>query len=73
MALNLNFLSHFRVKVFWVSGTWVQNNKCCNIVNIYSSCLISDKKEMWKILAMSKRGFGGEFWCLVGDFNAVKH
>lgn len=56
-----------------VSGVWVKNNKCCNIINIYSPCLISEKRELWRIHIMSKRGFDGVLWCLVGDFNAIKN
>lgn len=33
----------------------------------------SVKKAMWSDILMSKRGFGGQAWCIVGDFNAVQN
>jgi hypothetical protein len=27
---------------------------------------------MWEEILMSRRGFGIENWCIVGDFNAVR-
>lgn len=51
-------------------GTY--ENKVFFLVNIYSSCNIAIKKKMWEDLKMSKKGFGREVWCLMGDFNADK-
>jgi hypothetical protein len=50
---------------------WGPNRKVCFIVNIYSSCDIVAKRRLWRNLIMSKGGFGGSVWCLLGDFNAV--
>ncbi|PNX57396.1 cytochrome p450, partial [Trifolium pratense] len=36
-----------------------------------SECDLSGKRRLWETLIMSKRGFGGGVWCVIGDFNAV--
>ncbi|WJX91755.1 hypothetical protein P8452_73482 [Trifolium repens] len=50
---------------------WGAHKKVCFIVNVYSKCDIADKRRLWDMLLMSKRGFGGGAWCVIGDFNAV--
>lgn len=45
----------------------------CHLVNVYSPCTLEGKRRVWRDLVMSKRGFGGEAWCVAGDFNAVSH
>lgn len=50
---------------------WTKNTVPCIIVNIHSSCNITQKR-IWEDLLMSKKGFGGPLWCVVGDFNVVK-
>jgi hypothetical protein len=42
------------------------------VVNVYSKCSLIDKRNLWGDLLMSKRGFGGCSWCIVGDFNSVR-
>jgi exonuclease III len=42
------------------------------VVNVYSKCSLMDKRNLWGGLLMSKRGFGGCSWCIVGDFNSVR-
>lgn len=54
-----------------VCGVWVKTNSTCVVMNIYSSCSLSIKKEMWRVHVMSKLSLGGKLWCLVGDFNAI--
>lgn len=41
------------------------------MVNVYSKCAMSDKRRLWGELVMSKRGFVGSIWCLLGDSNVV--
>ncbi|XP_058783145.1 uncharacterized protein LOC131657804 [Vicia villosa] len=48
-------------------------NKILYIVNIYSSCLLSKKKEMWKELLDLKEAFKDGEWIMGGDFNATKN
>lgn len=56
-----------------VCGTWVPNNKSCTMVNIYSSSLIIEKREPWRNISMSNKGFASELWGLAGDFNSIKN
>jgi len=42
-------------------------------VNVYSKCSITDKREMWEKLLSLKESFGGDVWCVAGDFNSVLH
>lgn len=55
-----------------VCGEWGPLKIKCFMVNIYSSCILAEKKKLWDDLRMTKRGFGRGAWCLMGDFNAVK-
>lgn len=50
---------------------WGYSKQKCFVVNIYAPCNLAGKRKLWEDLKMSKRGFGGGRWCLVGDFNAV--
>jgi hypothetical protein len=43
------------------------------MVNVYSSCDLLAERRLWGNLIMSKQGFGGNAWCVLGDFNAVLH
>lgn len=43
------------------------------IVNVYSSCILLKKKELWgTLLDLKEAHIDGE-WIFGGDFNAVKH
>ncbi|KAK2372071.1 hypothetical protein P8452_45480 [Trifolium repens] len=42
------------------------------VVNVYSKLNLNDKKQLWSDILMSRRGFGGCSWCIVGDFNSVR-
>jgi hypothetical protein len=52
---------------------WGVNKQICYIVNIYSKCDLASKRKLWEVLLMSKNGFGGNAWCVLGDFNAILH
>jgi hypothetical protein len=52
---------------------WGAQKKRCYIVNVYSKCDLTNKRRLWESILMSKGGFGGEAWCVIGDFNAVLH
>jgi exonuclease III len=50
----------------------VQDLSRCYVINVYAKCNLSEKRRLWREILMSKRGFGGECWCIVGDFNSVR-
>jgi hypothetical protein len=50
----------------------LQNQARYCVVNVYSKCNMTAKRALWRDIAMSRRGFGGCSWCIVGDFNAVR-
>jgi hypothetical protein len=52
---------------------WGRMKKVCYVVNIYSKCDLNGKRRLWETLSMSKGGFGGGAWCVLGDFNAILH
>ncbi|XP_058765457.1 uncharacterized protein LOC131638920 [Vicia villosa] len=43
------------------------------IVNVYSSCISGEKKELWRKLLDLKSRFSDGEWVIGGDFNAVKN
>lgn len=55
-----------------ICGEWGPLKIKCFLVNIYSSCNPVEKRQLWEVLKMSKRGFERRAWCLIGDFNAIK-
>jgi hypothetical protein len=50
----------------------VNENRRCYVVNVYAKCNLVDKRRLWGEITMSKEGFGGDLWCVAGDFNAVR-
>jgi len=44
-----------------------------DIINVYSSCLISEKMELWEDIENIKDTDNSLAWCVVGDYNLVKH
>ncbi|XP_058740865.1 uncharacterized protein LOC131613190 [Vicia villosa] len=53
------------IKVFWKENLYY-------ICNVYSACVLSLKRELWKnLLDLKSRYTDGE-WIIGGDFNAVK-
>jgi hypothetical protein len=50
----------------------VNENRRCFVVNVYAKCNLLDKRRLWGDILMSKGGFGGDLWCVAGDFNSVR-
>ncbi|MCI07963.1 endonuclease/exonuclease/phosphatase family protein, partial [Trifolium medium] len=50
---------------------WGVQKQIYFVVNVYSKCDLAGKRRLWNTLLMSKQGFGGGAWCVIGDFNAV--
>jgi hypothetical protein len=50
----------------------IQEQRICYVLNVYAKCDLVDRRSSWDCILMSKRGFGGDLWCVVGDFNSVR-
>ncbi|KAK2356246.1 hypothetical protein QL285_093594 [Trifolium repens] len=50
----------------------IEEQRSCFVLNVYAKCDFNAKKKMWDCILMSKRGFRGDLWCVVGDFNSVR-
>ncbi|KAK2413305.1 hypothetical protein QL285_036031 [Trifolium repens] len=50
----------------------IEEQRGCFVLNVYAKCDVQAKRSMWECILMSKRGFGGDLWCVVGDFNSVR-
>lgn len=54
-----------------VKGLWESTSSPCAIVNIYSSCFLHEKWEMWSKLEELMAHGPTLNWCFVGVFNLV--
>ncbi|XP_058733537.1 uncharacterized protein LOC131605163 [Vicia villosa] len=52
-----------------LSVNW--QGKMMYLVNVYASCFLDKKKEMWNKLRELRNNFQEGEWCVGGDFNAV--
>jgi hypothetical protein len=69
---NSNLIFSFMGEGFvGVCLEWGVLKNTCYVVNVYSKCDLASKRRLWSNIFMSKAGFGGGNWCVVGDFNAV--
>jgi len=55
-----------------VSSIHLSSARRCVIVNIYSACVLRDKKLLWEELTNIKVASQELVWCLCGDFNAIR-
>jgi len=55
-----------------LEGKWGEENLLLTLVNVYSSCVYSEKKIMWEELLKCRRDDENKVWCMIGDFNAVR-
>lgn len=53
-------------------GVWNKSSLTCTVINVYAPCNFNDKKQLWDVLKMSRNGFAGDLWCVIGYFNSVK-
>ncbi|XP_058783292.1 uncharacterized protein LOC131657968 [Vicia villosa] len=54
------------VKLIWRSYVYY-------IVNVYSSCDLNKKKELWNALLLRKNNYVDGEWVIGGDFNSIKN
>jgi hypothetical protein len=50
---------------------WGAQKQRCYVVNVYSKFDLYNKRRLRVSLLMSKGGFSGDAWCLLGDFKVV--
>lgn len=55
-----------------VRGIWGPDNLPCGIINIYSSCILEEKKLLWEEIGEILSRELDRRWCLMGYFNAVR-
>ncbi|XP_057453055.1 uncharacterized protein LOC130744910 [Lotus japonicus] len=53
-------------------GSWGEHEVDCVIVNVYSSCILEEKRTLWAQLVEWKRRSAVLAWCVAGDFNAIR-
>ncbi|XP_019450694.1 PREDICTED: uncharacterized protein LOC109352963 [Lupinus angustifolius] len=56
-----------------VLGKWTQSLDVYCIVNVYSPCVLSLKLKLWEDLVKLKSDIGDAIWCVMGDFNDIRH
>lgn len=53
-----------------VSGLW--EGVYVNIVNVYVTSKVEERREVWEALIERMRGKEDERWCICGDFNTIR-
>ncbi|KAL5137892.1 putative ribonuclease H protein [Glycine soja] len=56
-----------------LEGTWTKENKKVCITNVYAPCDLQGKREQWDELKLLKSSLNDGPWCIVGDFNSIRH
>jgi len=56
-----------------LEGMWIQENQRVFIVNIYAPCDIQSKCALWDFVKQLKNLSPDGLWCLLGDFNSMRH
>lgn len=54
-----------------LKGKW--GGKDCVICNVYSSCLLRDKRRQWGEMIVMRHRFDELPWCVARDFNSVRN
>ncbi|KAL5165238.1 putative ribonuclease H protein [Glycine soja] len=52
-----------------LEGVWLR----VVVANIYASCELESKRQLWQRLYLMKNQSQVQCWCLVGDFNCIRH
>nr|KYP61690.1 hypothetical protein KK1_016198 [Cajanus cajan] len=55
-----------------VVGCLVGESQKVSVVNVYAPCDLEGKKGCWRELIQVIEARGGDRWCVVGDFNAIR-
>lgn len=57
---------------FVYSKRWQGIQEVINLVKVYASCNLVNKRGIWEKLVSLKRSMGESLWCVVGNFNVVR-
>lgn len=60
------------VNFICLMGSLQDSGLQCAFVNVYAPCNREGKQQLWSRLVELKLNSGIDFWCLLGDFNAVR-
>ncbi|RZB65498.1 hypothetical protein D0Y65_041524 [Glycine soja] len=56
-----------------LEGVWMAEMQRVVVANIYAPCEIESKRQLWEKLYSRKSQSQIQSWCLVGDFNCIRH
>ncbi|KAH1232409.1 hypothetical protein GmHk_09G025071 [Glycine max] len=56
-----------------LEGVWMEEMQRVVVANIYAPCEIESKRQLWEKLYSRKSQSQIQSWCLVGDFNCIRH
>lgn len=51
---------------------WVEWDEIIKIVNVYSPCVLIDKRTLWEELNLLKGRVSDGLWCVIGNFNSIR-
>lgn len=54
-----------------VKGIWCNSSNQCLIINIYSSCVLVDKLQLWNSITLLVEQSSELSICVLGDFNSI--
>ena len=73
---NNTFQVDFRVSekdFIMLGGTWLPEMQRLVVVNVYAPCDLRGKRQLWQNIRSRKIQSQDTCWCLVGDFNCIRH
>ena len=56
-----------------LEGLWTQDLQKISIVNVYAPCEADGKRALWESIRQLKDLHPGGLWCILGDFNSIRH
>ena len=73
---NTNFQVEVKISergFIMLEGVWLAEMQRVVVANIYAPCEIESKRQLWQMLLSRKNQSQVQPWCLVGDFNCIRH
>ncbi|KAL8543150.1 hypothetical protein ACS0TY_003881 [Phlomoides rotata] len=56
-----------------VNGYWKEDGSRCCVVNVYASCIVSAKMELWDRIQSIIEQEADACICVLGDFNSIRY